>query len=247
MNLATKPAAKKELTATISEIFSSIQGEGIHVGERHLFVRFKECNLECVYCDEKGKTPDTMTVPKVLQTLRKMENESGPHQFVSLTGGEPLVYQDFLRSLVPQLKREGYRIYLDTNGTLPRPLEILLPYLDVIAMDMKPRSVTRAGSCLIEHDKFLKAATGHDVCRPEVFVKMTVSETIELDEFRQLCEVIRRRNPKIPLVLQPADGETVHVTQEDLAHLLMELQHVALNILKDVRIIARIHKILNLR
>lgn len=248
MNVAVKQTVeKKALTATISEIFSSIQGEGPHVGERHLFVRFKECNLECVYCDEREKKPEEMTVSKILSALRKMENEFGPHKFVSLTGGEPLVYHDFLRSLVPQLKREGFRVYLDTNGSLPETLNVILPLVDVVAMDMKPRSVTRDRGLLIEHDKFLKAATGHEVARPEVFVKMTVSETLDLDEFRQLCEVIRRRNVEIPLILQPADGKTVHVTQEELAHFLMELQHIALNFLKDVRVIARVHKILNLR
>ena len=39
------------LTVNIKEIFSSIQGEGPYVGEKHVFVRFCKCNLACKYCD----------------------------------------------------------------------------------------------------------------------------------------------------------------------------------------------------
>ena len=39
----------------LSEIFVSFQGEGAHVGYRHLFVRLAGCNLRCRYCD----TPDS--------------------------------------------------------------------------------------------------------------------------------------------------------------------------------------------
>jgi len=37
--------------AYLSEIFSSIQGEGPNVGRRALFIRFGGCNLSCGYCD----------------------------------------------------------------------------------------------------------------------------------------------------------------------------------------------------
>jgi 7-carboxy-7-deazaguanine synthase len=40
----------------LSEIFVSFQGEGAHVGRRHLFVRLAGCNIRCRYCD----TPDSL-------------------------------------------------------------------------------------------------------------------------------------------------------------------------------------------
>jgi len=42
------------MTAPIVEIFSSIQGEGLLVGERQVFLRFAGCNLCCAYCDTPG-------------------------------------------------------------------------------------------------------------------------------------------------------------------------------------------------
>ena len=39
------------LQAGVSEIFSSIQGEGKYVGCRQLFIRLIGCNMDCPYCD----------------------------------------------------------------------------------------------------------------------------------------------------------------------------------------------------
>jgi 7-carboxy-7-deazaguanine synthase len=41
------------LTANLIEIFSAIQGEGVNVGTRQIFVRFGGCDLRCHYCDSE--------------------------------------------------------------------------------------------------------------------------------------------------------------------------------------------------
>ena len=46
------------MKARIMEVFSSLQGEGVRLGERQIFVRFGGCNLQCDYCDE----PDTIPI-----------------------------------------------------------------------------------------------------------------------------------------------------------------------------------------
>jgi len=45
------PAIMKSETANLAEVFSSIQGEGVHIGRRQIFIRFVGCNLACEYCD----------------------------------------------------------------------------------------------------------------------------------------------------------------------------------------------------
>ncbi|MEI6157397.1 MAG: hypothetical protein WCP87_03420, partial [Atribacterota bacterium] len=43
----------RNVEAEIVDIFSSVQGEGIFVGAKQVFVRFKRCNMACVFCDEQ--------------------------------------------------------------------------------------------------------------------------------------------------------------------------------------------------
>ena len=49
----------------ISEIFSSIQGEGPYIGERHLFLRFCDCHRDCIYCDTNTKRTESVMIEKV--------------------------------------------------------------------------------------------------------------------------------------------------------------------------------------
>src|SRR3990167_6666766 len=110
-------------TAAVSEIFSSLQGEGTHLGERHLFLRFEACNIHCEYCDELGKPGSDFDLNTVVEKLIEADREFGPHAYISLTGGEPLLYVSFLKELMPRLKEHGFKLYLETNGILWKALE----------------------------------------------------------------------------------------------------------------------------
>ena len=53
----------------ISEIFSSLQGEGPYLGTKQIFVRFGRCNMHCVYCDELEKMKEERFVVYSLEEL----------------------------------------------------------------------------------------------------------------------------------------------------------------------------------
>ena len=287
--------------AQISEIFSSLQGEGTHLGQRHLFLRFEACNIHCEYCDELGKPGFDFDVDSVVQKLIEADREYGPHTFVSLTGGEPLLYVSFLKPLIPKLKEHGFRIYLETSGILWKALNQVIDLTDVVAMDLKPASVTKERSFIKEHEHFLQIAL-----QKETFIKIVISKDIDLQEFRELCEMIQsviasdakfakiRRNPSgqispvsggqskseiaspnrpfgtetpsgrpplaqsasalpprndvsVPVILQPISAEIEGHDDPELMRLLGELQTLALGMLSDVRIVPRLHKILNIK
>jgi organic radical activating enzyme len=126
----------------INEIFLSVQGEGVHVGERTVFVRFYGCPLRCVWCDQPEALAhtgvgrfDAMTPEAVLARVR-----SHPAvRRVCLTGGEPvLAPTEPLLWLLGELREEGYWISVETSGV--RVVEPLLPAIDFWTVAPKGRS-----------------------------------------------------------------------------------------------------------
>lgn len=228
--------------ARISEIFSSLQGEGPRVGERHLFIRFEECHIHCRYCDELDKKGHERSLDEVLSDVRLLESTSGPHSFISLTGGEPLLYVSFLKSLMPRLKAAGFRLYLETNGILWKALDEVIGWCDCIAMDMKPASVTKEENFIRDHEFFLKRAKGK-----ELFVKIVVSKDILWQELEEELQLTAKFAAESPVVLQPVSAEVEGHEDTELMDLLMSLQNRGKKIHRDIRIIPRFHRILNLR
>ena len=231
-----------ENTANISEIFSSLQGEGPRVGERHLFIRFEECHIHCEYCDELDKKGQPMTMDQVMARVLELEATQGPHSFVSLTGGEPLLYIKFLKPLIEKLKAVGLRIYLETDGILWQSLEQVVGWCDVIAMDMKPSSVTKEKNFFEEHRRFLDISKSKDV-----FVKIVLSKEINVMEFKQLVEILSEIDSEIPLILQPISADIEGHEDVELMGLLERLQRSASKKVSKVQIVPRFHKILNIR
>src|SRR3989339_2074905 len=126
------------LRAPIHEIFSSCQGEGLYAGQRQVFVRFAGCNLRCAYCDTPkalafAENQVFLSVEQIIQQIRKKADGPLRAMAVSLTGGEPLLYPEFLKELLRALKRQKMMVYLETKATLPEYLRTLVKDIDVIA------------------------------------------------------------------------------------------------------------------
>lgn len=102
----------------INEIFYSIQGEGKNTGKPTIFVRLSGCNLHCDFCDTKYalNSGHDLTETEIINQIKKQNCK-----WVCITGGEPFL-QD-LKSLTDNLKKEGYKIQIETNGTIFQPVE----------------------------------------------------------------------------------------------------------------------------
>src|SRR3989338_5998896 len=187
--------------ADIIEIFSSIQGEGIFVGAKQIFIRFKDCNLSCSFCDERtrGKTYKSYTPLELINEVIFIELSKGPHHSVSLTGGEPLLYSSFLKDFLALLKKERLKSYLETNGTLPRQLLKIIGLVDIVAMDFKLPSSSLQRPFWDEHLEFLNIAS-----KKKVFVKAVVTPKTLKRDVEKAASLISKANIDIPLILQPA-------------------------------------------
>jgi 7-cyano-7-deazaguanosine (preQ0) biosynthesis protein QueE len=105
------------------EIFHSVQGEGRSSGKPSVFVRLAFCNLRCIWCDTKY-TWDWQHHDRQQQVIRmsvsdveKLALKFGCSNIV-ITGGEPLLQQETLIELITLLKNKGFRVEIETNGTI---------------------------------------------------------------------------------------------------------------------------------
>lgn len=182
------------MKAKISEIFKSIQGEGICQGKEQVFVRFYGCGLDCSFCDTKLEFYEEKTVEEVLESISRYSN----YHSISLTGGEPLLQIDFLTDLCQELKVRCKTIYLETNGILHNNLKRVIDYIDVIAMDFKLPSSTQQKDLWNEHKKFLEIARAK-----EVFVKAVIGKYTVMDDIAKSIALIKELKPDLHFVLQP--------------------------------------------
>ncbi|MFA5090789.1 MAG: 7-carboxy-7-deazaguanine synthase QueE [Candidatus Omnitrophota bacterium] len=190
----------------INEIFESLQGEGIYLGEKQIFVRFFGCNLGCKFCDTRLSSFKEMTPKELIFEIKKY---SGPHHSISFTGGEPLLQKDFLKEVLPLTYKEGYKNYLETNGTLPDELAEVIDYIDIVAMDLKLPSSTGLYGFWKQHRKFLEIAS-----RKEVFLKAVIChDTCSIDLVEGL-KLIKEVNEYALLVLQPDSEEDEALKQK---------------------------------
>jgi len=205
--------------------------------------------LRCEYCDtnfaraefcrveraagtaEFDLEKNPLSVERAVALIKKLA--AVPTQAVSFTGGEPLLQWEFVGEAARELKKFGLKIFLETNGTLAAEYEKISDAVDIVSMDIKTADLFE------EHEKFLRAAHGKDLC-----VKMVMTGATTAKEFLAGVELVARVDPTILLIIQPVTPiKNVRAAE---ARRLLEFQAIALRKLKDVRIIPQTHKFINL-
>jgi organic radical activating enzyme len=236
------------------EVFSSIQGEGLMVGCRQIFLRLAGCNLHCAYCDTPfaptadcqveeapgsgtfRALPNPVSLPTILTLLEDwLRWTPGVHHSLSLTGGEPLLHGELLENWLPELARL-LPVHLETNGTLPEALTPLLSHLAFISMDLKLASVTGCPTPWDVHQCFLGVARN----KPGQ-AKAVVGPETAAGEIEAAARLLQETAPEWPLILQAltVDGK-VAVSGRDL----LALQETAARIHPPVRVIPQTHRLL---
>ena len=122
------------MTYAVKECFLTLQGEGVQAGSRAVFLRFAGCNLwsgreqdrasaQCNFCDTdfvgtEGEGGGKFTSAEALANhVEALWGEGRDGRLVVITGGEPMLQLD--ERLVDALHQRGFRVAVETNGTLP--------------------------------------------------------------------------------------------------------------------------------
>lgn len=163
------------MSYAVKEMFLTLQGEGVNAGARAVFVRFAGCNLWsgreqdrataiCKFCDTQFVGTDGLGGGKfgdadaLADAVAGFWGEGQERRFVVLTGGEPMLQVD--GALVDALHARGFRIAIESNGTLP-----VHPGIDWVCISPKAGSdvVQRRGDEL----KLVWPQAGTDVAELE--------------------------------------------------------------------------------
>ena len=128
------------MSYAVKEIFYTLQGEGANAGRPAVFCRFAGCNLwsgreadrataVCRFCDTDfvgtdgtggGRFADAAALAAAIAS--HWPSTDTAHRFIVITGGEPLLQLD--DALIAALHDEGFRIAVETNGTIVAPAGI---------------------------------------------------------------------------------------------------------------------------
>lgn len=197
----------------VVEIFGpTIQGEGINMGQRTMFIRLAGCDYRCHWCDTLYALDDPqvthMKAPLILKKLTAL----APHcKTVVLNGGNPCIHD--LESLINELWDATYSIQLETQGSI---WQDCLRNVDMINLSPKPPSSGMYKPDL-DLDPFLKFPD-------KAQLKMVI---LTLEDY-QYAQELHQRYPEVPMVLQ-ACNELSRDTNGNLLAKYRSLVEIAAN------------------
>lgn len=210
----------------VSEIFYSLQGEGLNLGVPSVFLRLAGCHLRCVWCDSKytweRKSGSQMEIAEVLKEIKKF-----PTKNLVITGGEPLLQQSALKELLDSLKNldrsadqdrtDQYYVEMETSGSLKSYLD---QYIDHYNCSPK---LSNSQNVRIVLEKFPKNKT---------YYKFVVDSLDDLEEIEGFIEANFLDRKMVFLMPQGVDPDDLKLKSQWLAEICKE---------KGLRFTPRLH------
>lgn len=200
----------------VVEIFRSLQGEGIHIGEPTVFVRFAGCNLRCEWCDTKyaWEGGEERSSDQIMEEVKGL---GGKH--VCLTGGEPMMQKGIV-ALVNRMLNSGYHLTLETNGTCELE-ELPCTERLTISMDVKCPSSGMSGRT---------RQSNLELLGPTDQLKFIVADQKDYD---YAMKVLKETKLLCAVIMTPVGGKD-----------LKWLAEAVLRDKLDVRVLPQLHKMI---
>ena len=209
----------------ISELFYSVQGEGLLAGVPSVFVRTSGCNLRCRWCDTPYASSEPegeqQTVEEVVARVREY-----PARHVVLTGGEPMLAKG-IEDLAGMLKEAGYHITIETAGTIePDGIACDLASLSPKLADSTPDAEQFGEGWSKRHEEsriqqeVLNAWAVAYSCQ----FKFVVSDSGDMEEIKEILEAVTPRPEPGRVLLMPegTDSATLQERSQIVAELCKE-------------------------
>ena len=204
----------------VNEIFYSIQGEGLQIGQPTVFLRLFACDLRCSWCDTmyavEGSDFREMSNEEITTEIRKYNCRQ-----VCITGGEPLIQKKDLVPLTEDLIKNGYSIVLETSG------------------HKEPPEIFANGSCLISMDCKCPSSGMENRMHFDLFEKLETKDQLKFvikdeEDYTYAKNVLNKYKLKASIIFQPVHGK----------NLFWLTEIVLTDNLNSVRVLPQLHKII---
>ena len=204
----------------VSEIFESVQGEGVSLGVPSVFLRLAHCNLRCGWCDTKytwdwhtydiRKEVHEYSLDQTVDTLQRLR----PRNLV-VTGGEPLLQQTALISLLRRLGRD-WTSEVETAGTLVPDAQLTTI---ITRWNVSPK-LENSGN---PTDKRLRPeALRAFAALPNASFKFVLAATADLAEVSDLVTRFGLPPERVMLMPEATEAERLNELARDLVEMCMQ-------------------------
>ena len=231
--------------AKVSEIFTSIEGEGIFVGKKTLFIRLSGCHLKCRWCDTKYALPlDSGTDYQIDEIKDLIIKELRPFTYkVNFTGGEPLLQTEAVIELADFIKKQtNLKTYMESSCFDSELFSKVLPYIDICKIEFKTDDSKvvedeEYDNLILNEIKCLELAVGSNKA---TYIKIVVTNSTNLESFKNLVYNISKKikpSDILGFIIQPSFG-----IDQPTVNMLLDTYDVVQPIFPEVRIIPQLHK-----
>ncbi|WP_019152443.1 7-carboxy-7-deazaguanine synthase QueE [Robertmurraya massiliosenegalensis] len=229
----------------VMEIFGpTIQGEGMVIGQKTMFVRTAGCDYSCAWCDSaftwdgsgKGLIKQ-MTAEEIWQELKRIGGEG--FSFVTLSGGNPALLKN-LTYLIDILKENQIEIGLETQGSKWQEWFLQIDQLTISPKPPSSSMVTDFDALDKIISRYINTDSGH------ISLKVVIFDD---DDFSYAKE-IHLRYPSLPFYLQVGNNDSQTTNKSTLVqHLLNQYEWlinktIEDNELKNVRVLPQLHTLI---
>lgn len=227
----------------VLEIFGpTIQGEGMVIGQKTMFIRTAGCDYSCAWCDSSftwdGTGKDDIKQMDAVQIWDELKRLGGSgFSFVTISGGNPALLKN-LSSLIELLKQNQITICLETQGSKWQDW-----FYDIDELTISPKPP----SSKMETDFAVLDRILHQLTQRKNEQHVSLKVVVFDDEDYQYAKNIHERYPTIPFFLQVGNDDSKTADDQQLITKLLHKYEMLIdkvmndNHFKNVRVLPQLH------
>ncbi|RXK17997.1 7-carboxy-7-deazaguanine synthase QueE [Macrococcus sp. DPC7161] len=211
----------------VLEIFGpTIQGEGMVIGRKTMFVRTAGCDFSCSWCDSKftwdGSAKEDIRMMEAEAIYDKLIKIGKSFDHVTISGGNPALIKN-MNTLIDFLHENNIKVALETQGSRWQDWMI---NIDDLTISPKPPS----SSMKQDLNVLDEVIQNLDLSKQQVSLKVVIFN----DEDYQFAKMIHKRYPNIPFYLQVGNPYLDETVENHTILLLERYENLINQVMDDV-------------